>query len=88
MTGHALAVAAEMLAPFADALQGTVATAVPDDALRLVGNNSSVTVRVDAAPSAKVSAITAFPGQQRPISRLALMPESTRRIVLGIVPFR
>jgi len=88
LTGHALAVAAEMLAPFADALQGTVATAVPDDALRLVGNNSSVTVRVDAAPSAKVSAITAFPGQQRPISRLALMPESTRRIVLGIVPFR
>jgi hypothetical protein len=28
-----------------------------------------------------------FPGQQKPISRLALMPEATRHVVLGIVPF-
>ena len=87
LTGHAKAVAAEMLAPFADNLMGRVATTVPKDGLKLVGNMSGATLQVGAAPSAKVNAVHEFPGQQKPISRLALMPESVRKVVLGIVPF-
>jgi hypothetical protein len=85
---HARSLAAELLAPFADNVQGAVATRVPTSGLKLVGNMSGATIRVAAAPSAKVDAVHQFPGQQRAISRLAVMPESTRAIVLGIVPFQ
>ncbi len=85
---HAISVAAEMLAAYADNVEGQVVTRVPDTGVKLVGNMSGASVRVSAAPSAKVDAVHQFPGQQRPISRLAVMAESTRRIVLGTIPFR
>ena len=87
LSGHAASLAAESIASFADNPQGTLVTRMPDDGLQLKGGMSSATVRVAAAGSAKVDAVHTFPGQQRQISRLAVMPESTRQIVLGIVPF-
>ena len=88
LSGHAISLAAELLAPYADNVQGALVTRVPDDGVELKGNTADVTIRVAGAPSAKVDAVHNFPGQQRPISRLAVMPESTRQIVLGIVPFQ
>lgn len=85
---HATSYAAELLTSFADNVQGAVVTRVPDGGLKLVGNMSGATVRVAGAPSAKVDAVHQFPGQQRPISRLALMPESARQLILGTLPFR
>jgi len=88
LTGHAVSLAAELLVDYADNVQGSIVTPVPSGGVELKGNTSSATVRVAAAPSAKVDAVHAFPGQSRQISRLAVMPESTRQIVLGIVPFK
>lgn len=85
--GHATALAAELLAPFADALQGAVTTRVPDSGIRLRGNMGGATLQVAASPSAKVNVVHEFPGQQKPISRLALMPETTRHLILGILPY-
>lgn len=85
---HALSVAAELLAAFADAPQGSVATSVPDDGIKLRGNMSGATLRVAGYPSAKVDVVHDFPGQQRAIPRLAFMPDAVRRQVLGIVAFR
>lgn len=86
LESHARAVAAEMLAPYVDSLQGTVSTVLPKNGkLTLKGNMAGVTLMV--GQSAKVSVAHEFPGQQKPISRLALMPETTRHIILGIVPF-
>jgi hypothetical protein len=87
LNGHSKAVAAELLATFADSLQGRVTTRVPVGGLKLRGNMSGATLQIAAAPSAKVNAIHEFPGQQKAISRLALMPEATRHVILGIVPF-
>lgn len=88
LKNHAISVAAELLAPFADNPQGTIATAMPDNGdVKIVGNTSSATIRVAGANSGKVDVVHSFPGQQRPVSRLAVMPESTRHLVLGIVPF-
>lgn len=84
---HAQAMAAEVWSPFADSIQGAVATRLPDEGLKLAGNMGSATLRVGTAPSAKVDAVHEFPGQQRQISRLALMPNATRQQVLGIVTF-
>jgi hypothetical protein len=88
LTNHAISVGAELLTPFADNVQGDVATALPVGGVQLRGNMSGATVRVAAYPSAKVDAVHSFPGQQRKISRLALMPESARRILLGTLPYR
>lgn len=88
LTDHALSLAAELLAPYADSVQGNVATRVPTNGLRLVGNMAGAAIRVGVAPSAKVDALHQFPGQQRAVSRLAVMPEGARRIILGTLPFR
>jgi hypothetical protein len=80
---HALALAAELLAVYCDSTMGRVATRVPDDGGRLVGNMASVTISVAAAPSGKVVAVHDFPGQQRPLSRMALLPDSARQLILG-----
>jgi hypothetical protein len=87
LTGHAKSVATEMMTPFADNLQGSIVTRVPDEGIKLVGNMAGAAIRVATYPSGKVDAVHQFPGQQRTISRMAVMPESTRQIVLGIVPF-
>ena len=84
---HSRAVAAELFINFSNSLQGRVATIVPDDGVEIAGNMSGVTVQVAAAPSGKVSAMHEFPGTQKPISRLALMNEGARQVVLGIVRF-
>ena len=84
---HATSLGAEILAQFADNVQGTVVTRVPDGGVKLVGNMAGAAVRVAAAPSAKVDAVHQFPGQQRAISRLAVMPESARQLILGTVVF-
>lgn len=83
---HSRAVAAEMLAYFADNVQGRITTRVPEDGLKLVGNMSGAAIVVSAAPSAKVVAVHEFPGQQKPISRMALLPESARHMILGTLP--
>lgn len=85
---HARAVAAEVLAQFADAKQGRITTVVPVDdrgesSLRVVGNMAGAAITVAAAPSAKVVAVHDFAGQQRPLSRMAMLPESVRHLVLG-----
>lgn len=85
---HAISLAAELLVQWADAIQGTVATRIPDEGLKMVGNMSGAGIRVAAAPSGKIDALVQFPGQQRQVSRHSLMPESTRQLVLGIVPFQ
>lgn len=85
---HSMAMAAEALAAYADSWQGTVASPIPGSGLKLVGNMSGAAIRVGQAPSAKVDAVLSFPGQQRQISRFALLPDSTRSQVLGTLPFR
>ena len=88
LTGHALSLGAELLAQYADNVMGSLVTRVPEGKLELKGNTSDITIRIGAAPSAKVDAVHTFPGQQRQLSRLAVMPESTRQVVLGIVAFK
>lgn len=85
---HARSTAAEFLASFADNVQGTVSTELPEDGIDLVGNMTRSTVSVAAYPSAKVSAQHEFPGQQKPISRFALLPETVRTFLLGVIPYR
>lgn len=84
---HARAVAAELYVNFADSVQGRVGTVLPENGVGIAGNMSGVTVQVAAAPSGKVSVMHEFPGTQKPISRLALMNEGARQVVLGIVRF-
>jgi len=85
LQSHAISLAAELMMPFADAKQGTVASAVPRK-FRLAGGVKSATIRVAAAPSAKVDAVHEFHGERRGISRWATLPESARRVILGTVP--
>lgn len=84
---HSRAVAAEAFIRFADGLQGRVATVLPSGGVKIAGNMSGATVQVASAPSGKVSVMHEFPGLQKPISRLALMDEGARQVVLGIVRF-
>lgn len=88
LASHALSLAAELYAGFADGLQGAAVTVPPSDGVKLVGNMSGATLRVGTAPSAKVDVVHQFPGRQRALSRFALLPDSARAILLGIVPFR
>ncbi len=89
LASHSKALATELLAPFADNVQGVVSTAMPRNGkVGIVGNVGVAAVQVSAAPSGKVAAIHQFPGQQRPLSRFALMSSEARAIVLGIVPFK
>ncbi len=87
ISGHSKAVAAELLSSYADNLHGQVSTALPARALFLRGNMAGATIQVASAPSAKVSVTHTFPGQSRPISRLALMPDAARRLIMGILPY-
>ena len=89
LEAHALATAAEAMVAFNDSLQGTHVTEIPSSApITLTGNMSATGIQIGQAPSAKTSAIFAFPGQSRPTSRFALLPESSRVQVLGTLPFR
>lgn len=85
LTEHARSVAAEVLAPFSDSIQGAVTTRLPENGLTLKGNMASATLRVEGAPSAKVDTVHVFPGQQKPLPRFAVLPDSVRAIVLGVV---
>jgi hypothetical protein len=86
LENHARSLAAELLTPFADSVQGNVATGFPKNSeTKLVGNMSAATIRVGKAPSAKVDVGWNFPGTAAKISRFSLMSQSTRAIVLGIV---
>lgn len=85
---HARSVAAEAIAAFADSRQGIVTTRLVDNAsenLKIEGNVRGLTVRMERAPSGKVSTVHDFSGQPRPTSRFALLPDSVRTVVLGIV---
>ena len=81
---HAQAVAAEMLSAFADNVMGRVAGILPDG-VKMVGNMASTTINVAAAPSGKISALHEFPGQQKMVSRMAMLPEAARHLILGII---
>ena len=86
---HSRAVAAEAMSPFVDGIQGRITTRSLDgnSQFKLVGNMSGISVQVDGSPSAKVRVTSEFAGMVNPISRLALMPETARKVVLGIVRF-
>lgn len=85
---HARAVAAEMMAAFADNVQGSVSTIIPPGGVKLVGNMSSAAIQASSFPSGNVSAVHEFPGQQKPVSRFAMLPEAARLYVLGIVAYK
>lgn len=85
---HARSTAAEMFSKFADSVQGRVTTPLPVNGIDVVGNMSGAAVVVAGAPSAKTIAIHNFPGIPRTLSRFAVMNESARQVVLGIVRFR
>lgn len=88
LAAHSQALAAELLAAFADSVQGTVATIPKAESLVLKGNMSAVALRVGAYPSGMVDMVHGFPGQARPVSRFALLPDSTRQQVLRTLPLR
>lgn len=83
---HATSFAAELFAQFADSTMGQSVTAVPRGGLKLVGNIGSAGVSVGAAPSGKCLAVHDFTGYQRIVSRIALLPDSVRNLILGILP--
>lgn len=90
LTAHSAAFAAEILAAYADNLQGNVATILStnrrgDSNMALTGNMASASVVAAPYPSGKVAVVYEFPGQQRQISRMALLPASVRHLLLGIV---
>lgn len=90
LTAHSAAFAAEILAAYADNLQGNVATILStnrrgDTNMALTGNMASASVVAAPYPSGKVAVVYEFPGQQRQISRMALLPASVRHLLLGIV---
>jgi hypothetical protein len=87
---HSRSVAAEILSHYIDATAGRITTRVPTGNSRLgdmYGNMTSASISVDGAPSAKVRVTHDFGSLVTPVSRLALMPESARKVVLGIVRF-
>jgi len=84
---HAQSVAVEMLAREADDVMGRVTTVATSDEMKLVGSMNSVTIAVATAPSGRVTMHHEFPGKQRPISRMALLPDSARQALLGTLPF-
>lgn len=84
---HKRAVAAELLARYADSVQGTVATTLPNNGLWLRGNMGGATIHVAGAPSGKVNATHEFTGQQRPINAMAMLPDDVRQLVLGVLRF-
>jgi hypothetical protein len=88
LTAHARALAAELYASYADNVQGSVTTRLPEGGIQIRGNMASASIRVAQAPSAKVDVLHQFPGTQRPISRFALLPDATRVQILGTLPFR
>lgn len=88
LTAHSRAFAAEILAAFADAAQGSHATVATETPVELVGNMAGATVRIAQAPSGRIDILRTFPGSQRPVSRFAMLPDATRQQVLGTLPFR
>jgi len=83
---HALSYAAELFAQFADSTMGQASSSIPSRGLKLVGNIGSVGVSVQSAPSGKCLAVHDFTGYQRVINRIALLPDSVRNLILGILP--
>lgn len=88
LSAHSQALAAELIAAFADSVQGAVATIPDPDRLGLLGNMNGIAIRVAGYPSGMVDMVQSFPGQPRPVSRFAMLPDSTRQQVLGTLPFR
>jgi len=92
LDGHAKAIAASVLVNFADSLLGSLVTKMPPrisgsrDNAKLIGNIADITYRVGGFPSGKVDVVHSFPGQQRPINRMALLPNAARRYLLRQIP--
>lgn len=92
LDGHAKALAASVMVNFADSLLGSLVTKMPPrmsgsrDNAKLIGNISDITYRVAGYPSGKVDVVHGFPGQQRPINRMALLPNAARRYLLRQIP--
>ena len=90
---HSKAMAAELLSAYADNIQGTLSTKLPPkqgeggNVDRLSGNMTSATIQVAGYPSGKVSTFYEFPGQQPVISRMSLLPDEARRLILRVIPF-
>lgn len=92
LDGHAKAMAASVLVNFADSLLGSLVTKMPprisgsSDNAKLIGNIADITYRVAGFPSGKVDVVHTFPGAQRPINRMALLPNAARRYLLRQLP--
>ncbi len=82
----ARAAAAQALVAWADGRQGRVTTDFGKSFI-LNGNMKGAAIAIAGHPSGKLANVYDFPGQAPPISRYALLPESTRQLVLGIVPY-
>lgn len=86
LTHHSRAMAAEVLVPYADSVMGRVATVMRGDRPPTIkGNMSGASVNIAGAPGGSVMVLHEFPGMARPMSRLALLPSSVRRLILGVV---
>lgn len=92
LRAHAEATAAEILARFPDTVQGAAATIHVGRDLgfppKLVGGLESVSLRVSGYPSARVDEVRNFNSTPRAASRFAMLPDQTRQLVLGTLPFR
>lgn len=84
---HSRGAAAEAISAFADNLEGASSTVMTRNGLKLKGNMSGASVQIDGAPSGRVSTTHEFPGQSAPVSRFAMLNETARQMVLGIVPW-
>jgi hypothetical protein len=83
VSDHALSYAAQVLITYADSIQGSVTTKL-ETPLKLKGNVAGISISIAAAPSGKIRMTHGFPGHQQVINRFAMLPESTRRLLLGI----
>lgn len=86
ITAYAESVAAGVLVPFADGMNGTLVTDLQPNAT-IKGKMGGVTVVASAAPSGRVNTMFDFPGTPRPIDSRAFLPMDTRMLLMGIVPF-
>jgi hypothetical protein len=82
LRAHAVAVAAEILVGYSDALAGRVTTRLGNQNPKIVGNMGGAGIAIAAAPSGKVVAVHDFSAFRPPQSRFALLPDSARRLIL------
>ena len=84
---HSKSIAAEALIDHIDTVQGQASTILTDD-VQLAGNVGAVSILVGAAPEANVTMSHVLTGRPRRLPAFALLSDSARQQILGVVPFR